>query len=78
MLGRGKTTKSLKALCVRLIGLPGSVVRHARQLVIRLGASAEPLETIIAACQIIRALVHRPAEKAALPSIGSMILLVQP
>jgi hypothetical protein len=38
-----------------LIGLPGRVVSHARTLIIRLGAGAEALGTMIAARQTIRA-----------------------
>lgn len=51
----------MKALRFRLIGLPGRVVSHARKLIIRLGASAEALATIVTARQTIRALACGPA-----------------
>ena len=55
------TTKRMKALRFRLIGLPGRVVRHARKLIIRLGAGPEALETIVNARAAIRALACGPA-----------------
>jgi hypothetical protein len=51
----------MKALRFRLIGLPGRVVRHARKLIIRLGAGPEALETIVNARAAIRALACGPA-----------------
>jgi hypothetical protein len=51
----------MKALRFRLIALPGRVVRHARKLIIRLGAGAEALETIVTAREAIRALACGPA-----------------
>jgi len=51
----------VKALRLRLVGLPGRVVRHARKLIIRLGAGAEALATIVNARQAIRALACGPA-----------------
>jgi len=61
VLGKDWATKRMKALRFRLIGLPGRVVRHARKLIIRLGASADALATIVNARQIIRALACGPA-----------------
>lgn len=61
VLGKDWATKRMKALRFRLIGLPGSVVSHARRLIIRLGAGAEALATIVTARQTIRALAHGPA-----------------
>jgi hypothetical protein len=61
VLGKEWTTKRMKALRLRLIGLPGRVVRHARTLIIRLGAGAEALATIVNARQTIRALACGPA-----------------
>jgi len=61
VLGRDWATKRMKALRFRLIGLPGRVVSHARKLIIRLGAEAEVLGTIVAARQTIRALACGPA-----------------
>jgi hypothetical protein len=61
VLGKDWSTKRMKALRFRLIGLPGQVVNHARQLVIRLGAGLDALGTMIAARQTIRALAHGPA-----------------
>jgi hypothetical protein len=61
VLGKGWVTKRMKAMRFHLIGLPGRVVSHARQLVIRLGAGAEALATMIAARQTIRAFACGPA-----------------
>jgi len=61
VLGKDWTTKRMKALRFRLIGLPGRVVSHARRLIIRLAAGAEVLGTIVAARQAIRALARGPA-----------------
>jgi hypothetical protein len=61
VLGKDWSTKRMKAMRFRLIGLPGQVISHARQLVIRLGAGLDALETIIAARRIIQALAHGPA-----------------
>lgn len=60
VLGKAWATKRMKALRFRLIGLPGRVVSHARQLVIRLGTAGEALGTFIAARQTIRALACGP------------------
>jgi hypothetical protein len=51
----------MKALRFHLIGLPGRVVGHARQLIIRLGGGAEALATLLIARRNIRALAHGPA-----------------
>src|SRR5271166_5860721 len=61
VLGTGWLTKRMKALRLRLIGLPGRVVSHARTLIIRLGAGAEALGLIISARQTIRALACGPS-----------------
>ncbi len=61
VLGKGWVTKRMKALRFRLIGLPGRVVSHARKLIIRLGAGADALASIVAARQAIRALASGPA-----------------
>jgi hypothetical protein len=61
VLGKDWATKRMKALRFRLIGLPGRVVSHARKLIIRLGAGAEALGTLITARQTIRALACGPA-----------------
>ena len=61
VLGKGWVTKRMKALRLRLIGLPGRVVSHARKLIIRLGADADALATIVNARQTIRALACGPA-----------------
>ena len=60
-LGEGWASKRMKALRLHLIGLPGRVVSHARQLIVRLGGGAEALATILAARARIRALAHGPA-----------------
>jgi hypothetical protein len=52
---------TMKAVRFRLIGLPGSVVRHARKRIIRLSAGAEALATFISARQTIRAQACGPA-----------------
>jgi hypothetical protein len=54
-------TKRMKALRFYLIGLPGRVVSHARQPIIRLGAGAGALATFVNARQTIRALACGPA-----------------
>ena len=51
----------MKALRYHLIGLPGCVIRHARQLICRLDGGAEALATILDARRKIRALAHGPA-----------------
>ena len=61
VLGKEWATKRMKALRFRLISLPGRVISHARQLIIRLGAEARALETILNARQTIRALASGPA-----------------
>jgi DDE family transposase len=61
VLGKGWVTKRMKAMRFHLISLPGRVVTHARQLMIRLGAAVAALETVIAARQTIRALACGPS-----------------
>ena len=61
VLGTGWLTKRMKALRLRLIGLPGRVVSHAHKLIILLGAGAEALGLIIAARRAIRALACGPS-----------------
>jgi hypothetical protein len=61
VLGTGWLPKRMKALRLRLIGLPGRVVSHARKLMIRLGAGAESLGLIISARQTIRTLACGPS-----------------
>jgi len=51
----------MKALRFHLIGLPGRIVAHARQLTIRLGGGARALATLLDARRNIRALTHGPA-----------------
>lgn len=54
-------TKRMKALRFHLIALPGQVIHHARQLVIRLGAGAKVLTRLLTARQVIRGLAQGPA-----------------
>jgi hypothetical protein len=61
VLGKGWVTKRMKAMRFHLISLPGRVVSHARQLIIRLGTGVEALETVRAARQTIRALACGPS-----------------
>ena len=61
VLGKTWAAKRMKALRFRLIALPGRVVSHARKLIVRLGAGAETLNTIVAARQTIRGLACGPA-----------------
>ena len=61
VLGEGWPTKRMKAMRLHLIGLPGRVVKHARRLIIRLGAGAEALRLIVSARQAIRALACGPS-----------------
>src|SRR5208283_3905376 len=56
VLGKDWLTKRMKAMRLHLIGLPGRVVKHARRLIIRLGAGAKALGLIVSARQAIRAL----------------------
>ena len=60
-LGKEMAAKRMKALRFHLIALPGRVVSHARKLIIRLGAGAEALKTIVNARQAIQALVCGPS-----------------
>jgi hypothetical protein len=61
VLGKTWVAKRMKALRFHLIALPGRVVRHARKLILRLGAGAETLATIVNARQTILALRCGPA-----------------
>jgi hypothetical protein len=61
VLGKEGLTKRMKALRLWLIGLLGRVVRHARKLIIRLGAGVEALDLIVSARQTIRALACGPS-----------------
>ena len=61
VLGKDWAAKRMKAPRFRLFGLPGRVVSHARKLIVRLGAGAEALATLITARQTIRALACGPA-----------------
>jgi hypothetical protein len=61
VLGKEWANQRMKALRFRLISLPGRVIRHARRLIIRLGAEAQALRAIITARQTIRALARGPA-----------------
>jgi hypothetical protein len=61
VLGKAWANQRMKALRFRLISLPGRVIRHARRLIIRLGAEAQALRAIITARQTIRALARGPA-----------------
>jgi hypothetical protein len=59
-LGNSWMTKRMKAMRFHLINLPGRVVRHARQLIIRLNAKGEALNTLLAARRAILALGGAP------------------
>ena len=61
VLGKSWLARRMKALRLRLIGLPGRVVNDARKLIIRLGADAEALALIISARQAIRSLACGPS-----------------
>jgi Transposase DDE domain group 1 len=56
VLGKGWVTKRIKALRFHLIALPGRVVSHARQLIIRLSFGTGALASFITARQTIRSL----------------------
>ena len=60
-LGESWAQKRMKALRFHLIGLPGRVVSHARQLIIRVGGGAQALAAILDARRRVRALAHGPA-----------------
>ncbi len=69
VLGKDWASKRMKALRFRLIGSPGRVVSHARKLIIRLGAAADMLSTIVTARQTIRALAAgQPDDQTQPPS----------
>jgi len=61
VLGKDWAPSRMKALRFHLIALPGRVVRHARRLIIRLGATAETVMTLNRARETIRALACGPA-----------------
>jgi hypothetical protein len=61
VLGKDWITKRMKAVRFHLIGLPGRVISHARQLIIRLGGGAKALNIFVTARQTIRALACGPA-----------------
>ena len=63
-LGEKWEPKRMKALRYHRIGLPGRVVAHARQLIIRLGGGAEALATVLDARRRIgRWRMARPDER---------------
>jgi hypothetical protein len=59
-LGKAWLGKRMKAMRFRLIGLPGRVIRHARQLIIRLGGDASALQSLFKARQTIGKLAAAP------------------
>ena len=61
VFGKDWAPSRMKALRFHLIALAGRVVRHARRLIIRLGAAAEVTATLICARGTIRALACGPA-----------------
>ena len=61
VLGKDWARKRMKALRFHLIALPGRVLVHARETIIRLSAGAEALARLLTARQAIRALAHGPA-----------------
>lgn len=54
-------TRRMKAVCLHLIGLPGLVVHHARQLVVMLGCGHPSNELLIKVRQGILALAAVPS-----------------
>jgi hypothetical protein len=60
-LGKDWRNARMKALRFHLIGLPGRVVSHARQLIVRLGGGAQALTRLLDARAKIRALAPGPA-----------------
>jgi len=61
VLGEGWLAKRMKAMRFHLIALPGRVIRHARQLVLRVGAAGDAAARLIAARKAIRGLALGPA-----------------
>ena len=61
VLGKDWAPSRMKALRFHLIALPGRVVRHARKLIIRLGAGVAATATLIDARKTIRSLACGPA-----------------
>lgn len=61
VLGPAWAAKRMKALRFQLIALPGRIVRHARQLILRLGADAATLATLLSARRAMLALAAGPS-----------------
>jgi len=59
-LGRGWANKRMKAIRFALINLPGRVMRHARQLVVRIAAEHPSLPLLLRARERILALARAP------------------
>ena len=60
VLGPTWVAKRMKALRLAFINLPGRVVRHARRLIIRVGAAGDALERLLAARRAVQALAQGP------------------
>ena len=60
-LGESWVSRRMKAVRFSLINLPGRVLTHARELVVRLTKGHPSLETLIIARQRIMALSHAPS-----------------
>lgn len=60
VLGSAWLTKRMKAVRFHLINLPGRVVRHARQLIVRVNAMGETLTLLLAARRTLQALAQGP------------------
>lgn len=61
VLGPAWAAKRMKALRFQLIALPGRLVRHGRQLILRLGADAKTMATLLAARRAMLALEAGPS-----------------
>jgi Transposase DDE domain group 1 len=61
VLGAAWAARRMKALRFHLINLPGRVVRHARQLIVRVSATGETLALLLSARQTLQALAHGPS-----------------
>ncbi len=61
VLGAGWATKRMKAIRYWIINLPGRLVRHARQLTLRLGAGHPSAELLIKARRTLASLAGGPS-----------------
>lgn len=61
VLGGSFATQRMKAVRFALINLPGRVIRHGRQLIIRLSAAGDALAVMLSARRIMQGLAQGPS-----------------